>query len=158
MTTLHHEHLVRINDPGNPVGQWLTREQLWEGLRHTILAPQSIDASIDAAAIQQPQPNQLSREIRRGRVTTVDRVELEEQQCLTIHADATSAFAGSTLTIRIEEPAPGMLFVRFVYALHGLSSDHTDDEDAARRCAYQQSDIERIRQARRFAASAGTRH
>jgi hypothetical protein len=39
MTTLRHEHLVRIIDPANAIGQWLTRDQLWEGLRHTVLAP-----------------------------------------------------------------------------------------------------------------------
>lgn len=158
MTVLHHEHLVRINDPANVIGQWLTRDQLWEGLRHTVLAPQSIDASIDAATVKETAPTQLHREIRRGGATMTDRVDLAHHESMTIHADQTSMFAGSTLTIRIEEPAPGMLFVRFTYELCGLEDGRSEEEDAARCSAYQQSDIERVRQARRFAAAEGTRH
>ena len=158
MPSLRHEHLVRINDPANRIGRWLTREQLWEGLCRTILAPQSIDASIDSATVRETEPNRLARKIRRGRATTLDWVELRKDECLTIHADGASVFAGSTLTIRIEEPAPGMLFVRFTYELHGLEAERTDEEDQARRSAYQQSDIERVRQARRFAAEDGVRH
>jgi Domain of unknown function (DUF1857) len=156
--TLHHEHLVRINDPANVVGQWLTRNQLWEGLRHTILAPQSIDPSIDRATVRPLPPDQLCRELHRGSAMMADRVVLLQERSLTIHADANSAFAGSTLRIDIEEPAPGMLFVRFTYDLIGLESDRTDEEDAARRAAYLQSDIERIRQARKFVAQSGTQH
>lgn len=156
--SLHHEHLVRINDPGNVMGTWLTRAQLWQGLRHTVLAPQSIDASIDAATIRETSPGQLSREIRRGRATLIDRVVLSIDDGFTIHADDTSIFAGSTLKISIEEPAPGMLFVRFTYDLVGLETERTDEEDDARRSAYQQSDIERVRQARKFVARDGTLH
>jgi hypothetical protein len=155
MTTLRHEHLVRINDPANVIGEWLTREQLWEGLRHTVMAPQSIDSSIDAVTIRESAPSRLHREIRRGGATMIDRVDLAQHESLTIHADQTSMFAGSTLTIRIEEPAPGMLFVRFTYEVRGLEDERSDEEDTARCSAYQQSDIERVRQARRFVA---TRH
>ena len=158
MSTLHHEHLVRINDPANVTGEWLTRDQLWEGLRHTVLAPRSIDTSIDAAKVRETAPSRLHREIRRGGATMIDRVDLAHHESLTIHADHTSMFAGSTLTIRIEEPAPGMLFVRFTYELCGLEAERSEEEDAARCLAYQQSDIERVRQARRFAAGEGTRH
>ena len=158
MGNLHHEHLVRINDPANLAGQWLTRNQLWEGLRHTILAPQTIDPSIDPATVRALPPDQVCRELHRGHAKMNDRVVLSDEASLTIHADQNSRFAGSTLKIDIEEPAPGMLFVRFTYDVVGLESDRNDEEDAARRSAYQQSDIERIRQARRFVAEGGTRH
>lgn len=158
VSSLRHEHLVRINDPDNAICRWLTREQLWEGLHRTILVPKSIDASIDAATVRETEPNRLTREIRRGRATLSDWVEVTKHERLTIHADRAGAFAGSTLTIQIEEPAPGMLFVRFTYELHGLESDRTDEEDHARRSAYQQSDIERVRQARKFAEEQGVRH
>ena len=46
--SLHHEHIVRINDPANITGAWLTREQLWAGLHHTVLAPELLDKSIDS--------------------------------------------------------------------------------------------------------------
>jgi len=147
---LHHEHLVRINDPANPSGAWLTRKQLWEGLRHTVLMPQSLDDSIDEASVRTAADGTLQRHIRRGAATLIDAVELLDQVSLTIRADAAGVFAGSTLTIRIEEPAPEMLFVRFTYDLIGLEPQRTEEEDHARRDAYQASDIERVRVARRY--------
>ena len=64
---LHHEHIVRINDPANAAGAWLTREQLWAGLQHTVLAPELLDGSIDSASIEEIVPGRLRRAIRRGR-------------------------------------------------------------------------------------------
>jgi hypothetical protein len=64
---LHHEHIVRINDPANVAGAWLTREQLWAGLHPTVVAPQLLDETIDSASIEEVMPGRLRREIRRGR-------------------------------------------------------------------------------------------
>lgn len=147
---LHHEHIVRINDPANGAGAWLTREQLWAGLRHTVLVPELLDESIDSASIQEIMPGRLRRQIHRGRSATSDEVELVPNECLRIRADATGAFTGSTLTIRIEEPAPEMLFVRFTYHVCGLEEVRDEQEDSARCSAYHSLDIERIREVRRF--------
>lgn len=149
--SLHHEHIVRINDPANAAGAWLTRAQLWAGLQHTVLAPELLDESIDSASIEEIVPGRLRREIRRGRSASNDEVELVPNESLRIRADAAGAFAGSTLTIRIEEPAPEMLFVRFTYDLCGLEEARDEQEDTARCSAYHESDIERIRHVRRFA-------
>jgi Domain of unknown function (DUF1857) len=150
IVNLHHEHLVRINDPANPVGVWLSREQLWAGLHHTIMTPQVLDESIDAASIESVGKHTVRREIRRGKQTLIDEVDLVEGESLTIRADTQGVFAGSTLAIRIEEPAPEVFFVRFVYDVCGLTEVRDQEEDTARRAAYQASDIERVRQARRF--------
>ena len=150
--TLHHEHIVRINDPANVAGAWLTREQLWAGLQHTVLAPELLDETIDSASIEEIGPSRLRREIRRGRRATHDEVELVPNESLQIRADAAGEFAGSTLTIRIEEPAPQMLFVRFTYDVCGLEEVRDEEEDNARCSAYRSSDIDRIRQARRYAS------
>lgn len=149
---LHHEHIVRINDPANSTGAWLTREQLWAGLRHTVLDPRALDESIDWADVEEIMPGKLRRHIRRGHSSTADEVDLIPNQSLRISADASGMFAGSTLTICIEEPAPEMLFVRFTYEVCGLEEVRDELEDNARCSAYQTSDIERIRQARRYAA------
>ncbi|HEX2494092.1 MAG TPA: AtaL-like protein [Steroidobacter sp.] len=150
---LHHEHIVRINDPANPSAARLTREQLWQGLRHTVLAPQVLDESIDAAFVSEIDPRRLRRSIRRGRTSISEEVELAPNDFIQITADG-GAFAGSTLTMRIEEPAPEMLFVRFSYVICGLAEVRDAEEDSARCCAYQNSDIDRIRAARRYAARA----
>jgi hypothetical protein len=154
-SALHHEHIVRINDPANLAGAWLTREQLWAGLQRTVLAPELLDESIDSASIQEIVPGRLRREIRRGRHASNDEVELVPNESLRIRADASGTFAGSTLTIRIEEPAPEMLFVRFTYDVYGLEEVRDEQEDSARCSAYHDSDVERIRQVRRFALLSG---
>ena len=147
---LHHEHIVRINDPDNVAGAWLTREQLWAGLHHTVVAPELLDETIDSASIEEITPGRLRREIRRGRSAMNDEVELVPNESLRIRADAAGAFAGSTLTICIEEPAPEMLFVRFTYDVCGLEDTRDEQEDTARCSAYHSLDIERIREVRRF--------
>ena len=147
---LHHEHIVRINDPANLAGAWLTREQLWAGLHHTVVAPEMLDETIDSASVEEIVPGRLRREIRRGRSAMSDEVELVPNESLRIRADDAGAFAGSTLTIRIEEPAPEMLFVRFTYDVCGLEDPRDEQEDNARCSAYHSLDIERIREVRRF--------
>ena len=151
MTVFRHEHLVRINDAGIDQSLWLTRRQLWNGLRHTVLAPQAMDNTIEAADIRETSPDVYSREIRRGTIIASDEATLVTDQSLRICADVRSEFCGSSLTIRIEEPAPQMLFVRFIYEVVGIG-ERCEEEDIARRSAYRASDIERIREARRHAA------
>ena len=124
-------------------------------MQRTVLAPELLDESIDSASIQEIMPGKLRREIRRGGSATSDEVELVPNESLRIRADTRGAFAGSTLTIRIEEPAPEMLFVRFTYDVCGLEELRDEQEDSARCSAYHSSDIERIRQARRFALLSG---
>jgi hypothetical protein len=151
---LRYEHLIRINDPANLAGSWLTRSQLWAGLHYTVIEPQVLDESIDWASIDETSPGRLQRRIRRGRLVMADEVELICGESLCIRANAAVPFAGSTLTMRIEEPDTEMLFVRFLYEISGLAPLRDEREDNARRCAYQASDAERIRQVRRHAAAA----
>jgi hypothetical protein len=153
-TFIRHEHLVRINDPANAAGVWLTRAQLWEGLRHTVAVPQALDESIETAAVLECSPTLLKRELRRSGSSAFDEVDLIENESIVIRADANSPFCGSRLTIRIEEPQAEMLFVRFTYELHGLEPDRESEEDTTRFCAYEAYDIERVRAARRHAACA----
>jgi Domain of unknown function (DUF1857) len=147
---LRHEHIIRINDPANVAGEWLTREQLWQGLLHTVHVPQELDASIEAAIIESVSPRTLRRKIHRGSQVIADEVALLPYETLQVRADAASVFAGSTLTIRIEEPAPEMLFLRFTYELYGLESSRDQAEDTARCSAYQNANIDRVRAARQY--------
>jgi hypothetical protein len=123
-------------------------------LRHTVLAPQALDESIDLASVQEQANGIWERRIHRSSAVSIDEVMLVPEESLTIRAHAQTLFGGSTLTIRIEEPAPEMLFVRFRYQLLNLAADRTDKEDTARRSAYTASDVARIREVRRYAARA----
>jgi hypothetical protein len=151
---LRHEHLITVNEPDTPHSERLTREQLRFGLRHTVEVPQTLDPSIDAAHVRQLAPGVLARAISRGALTARDEVHFKDDDTIEIRADAAGAFAGSRLTIRIEEPTPQMLCVRFTYLLYGIPAARDEKEDAARRSAYEYHDAERIRAARRHAASA----
>lgn len=149
---LRYEHLVRVNDQTVPRSAWLTRPQLWDGLHHTIMVPQSIDPSIDAATIDSKTTLLIQRRIRRGQTVVTDEVQLAFERSFIIRFDPFDGFAGSSLIVRIEEPAPLALFVRFIYELSSMQVS-TAEEDQARRSAYQASDIDRMRAARQFIAS-----
>lgn len=147
---LRYEHLIRINEPSLAPSYWLTRQQLWEGLKHTVLTPQSMDDSIDETTLRELSPQTLRREIRRGPRISIDEVSLVAERSLTVRSTE-AEFGGSTLTLQIEEPEPQMLFVRFVYELFGLTEPRSEEEDNARRSAYESADIERIRAVLRYA-------
>jgi hypothetical protein len=62
--------------------------------------------------------------------------------------------AGASLVIRIEEPQPGQLFLRFEYQLQAASADDAVGElDEYRKSAYREADIDTVRMIRQLAAS-----
>jgi len=149
---LRHEHLIRINDPSDTGRRWLTRTQLWNGLLRTILEPQILDESIDSASVEEIAPGRLRRRIQRGALILADEVEVLDEDALRIVADSAGAFAGSCMTMQIEEPDREILFVRFTYEIYGLPEIRNEEEDNARCSAYRVFDTERIRQVRMYAA------
>jgi hypothetical protein len=150
-----HEHLVRINDPAIPADDWLSRPQLWTGLWQTVVAPFGCDPTLDDCRVQTHGDRYVTRELVRGGAVVRDRVESNEFEWLRIRLDPEGPHAGSSLEIRIEEPAPGALFVRFVYELEGpVAAQVGDDEAGALRAAYEAADVDRVRQARVHAARA----
>ena len=48
---MNFEHLIAINDPGNPLIPPLSREQLWEGLLHRIENPLPFLPGLESCAI-----------------------------------------------------------------------------------------------------------
>jgi hypothetical protein len=60
---------------------------------------------------------------------------------------------GGRLSMRIEEPAPGELFVRFSYELHHDVSRVEDYFNEFRKSAYVEADIDTVRMIRQMAAS-----
>lgn len=146
-----HEHLVRINDPATAPEALLTREQLWTGLWQTIVAPYAFDPTVDECVVDDVGADRLARRLVRGGVAVTDEVEIVPTDSLIVRLDPAGAHAGSSLCIRIEEPAPEMLFVRFTYELCGQPA-LPGEQASALRAAYEASDVDRIRQVRRYAA------
>jgi hypothetical protein len=109
------EHLVEINDFLNPLVETLTRESLWKGLLHSVEDPAEFLAAIDEVKILEQRTDGLDRELHFGRTVIRDHVRLKPQQEIEIRCDATPTIPAARKVMRIEEPAPGELFVRFLY-------------------------------------------
>ncbi len=145
---MRYEHLVQINDPGRPDIRPLSREQLWRGLVLRAARPELFDASIDATrTVEEDAARQLS-EVRRGAATVTERVELAPDAQVTLTVVGGSGLCGSRLELRIEEPVPHALFVRFVYEVAGEELPTDEGELSALRQAYYFADLETVRHIR----------
>jgi hypothetical protein len=94
----------------------------------------------------------VERALRYGDTVIRDRVSYLPQMQVHYHVPQQNDIPMSDLTMTIEEPQPGVLFVRFIY------DDHKTGEEPAeafynefRRSAYQEADIDTIRTVRELA-------
>jgi hypothetical protein len=152
---MQFEHLVQVNDPLMPLLDPLTRTQLWTGLVRQAEDPAGFMPALDRCRILERRNNYLKRELTFGRHVFVDHVALLPQERVRYDSDIEGAHAGSHLTVTIEEPGPGLLWVRFQYRTVSHAAGGGDDEqvDGARRAAYKEADIDTIRRIRQLAAA-----
>jgi hypothetical protein len=146
-------HLVEINDPLNPLIDPLTREQLWRGLVLRAEQPGKFIPWLDGCDIVERTPASISRRSRYGEVVISDAVRFMPQQSIHYQVPAQADIPASDLYVTIEEPQPGLLFVRFAY------DDGAPEAEGAeafynefRRSAYQEADINTIRVIRELVA------
>jgi hypothetical protein len=150
---MRFEHLLQINDPLLPRIAALSREQLWRGLARRVEEPVLFMPGLDACTILERRENYVKRELRFGAIRFVDHVHLDPGRRIRYDSDLADPHAGSSLTVAIEEPTPGTLWVRFVYdTVPADASDAGPDYDEARRSAYRVADVEAIRRIRDWAA------
>lgn len=147
-------HLVEINDPLNPLIDPLTRDQLWRGLMLRASCPKLFVPWLDACDIVHRSADAVDRELRYGDVVIRDHVTFLPQQQVQYHVPAQQDIPPSRLNMTIEEPQPGLLFVRFEY--DDASPDIAGTTEAFynefRRSAYQESDIDTIRMIRQLSS------
>jgi len=89
----------------------------------------------------------LLRELDFGPATIRDRVTMAEAQWVCFDIVPSPSSAGGSLTINIEEPQPGFLFLRFAYRT-ALASTPDSEERAYLeyvKSAYHQSDVDCVR-------------
>ena len=154
---MRYEHLVQINDLERPDLPLLERQQLWSGLLARAERPALFDDSVDAAHSLSREADRLELEIVRGSSTTRATAILRAGAAIEIGVGAGSVFAGSALTIAIEEPAPRALFLRFTYELRGPGVPVDEAELGALRQAYYYADLELVRRIRALVpGAAGT--
>jgi len=141
------EHLVEINDPGNPLVPSMTRAQLWQGLMLRAEDATPFLPGLDACVILQRQEQTLLRRLYFGNTAIHDRVTWQEAEWICFAVEPSSDHAGGTLTIAIEEPADEHLFLRFTYAT--TLGEQASDADAGYadyvKSAYHESDLETVR-------------
>lgn len=139
-------HLIQINDPLHPLVEPLTRAQLWRGLVLRAEQPGLFMAHLDDCTIFDKTADSLSRTLRYGTLTISDTVTFLPLLQVHYQVPAQGEIGASSMRMRIEEPEPEALFVRFEY-----DTDQAEDpagEEAFynefRRSAYQEADIDTI--------------
>jgi hypothetical protein len=148
------EHLIEINDPLNPLLDTLTREQLWRGLVMRAESPKLFVPHLDECAISEREPGGFARSLRYGDLVVKDRVILTPLSQVRYEVPAQGEISASSLTMTIEAPTEGVLWVRFLYDDgHAESLDEANKMyDEFKKSAYEEADIDTIRILRELAA------
>jgi hypothetical protein len=139
---MNFEHLIEINDPNNMLLEPMSRNQLWQGLVLRAETPELSVMGLDACVMLDRRIDYLKRELRFGRLRIQDEVFMTPMEEIRYEVMASENFPASTLVMRIEEPFPGRLFVRFLY-----SSQQEQDDEMVRdhlKQAYIQSDNDTV--------------
>lgn len=151
---MHFEHLIEINDPGNPLIVPLSRAELWQGLLYRVENPVPFLPGLDSCAILERHPTVLQRELRFGGTVIHDRVDLEDGRWVRFSIAPSESHAGGELTISIEEPETDRFFLRFAYRT--TLAEGAPSEDAGYveyiKSAYHASDVDCVRLIRILAA------
>jgi hypothetical protein len=152
------EHLIQINDPGNPLIESLTRKQLWQGLMHRVEDPLPFLPGLESCTILERQATGLKRELNFGAALIHDQVTYEDNLWVRFDIPATESHAGGSLTITIEEPAEGHLFLRFAYQTTLAEAKFSEDKAYVEyvKSAYHESDVDTVRIIRTLAAGGKT--
>lgn len=152
---MRFEHLVEINDPGNPALEPLTADQLWQGLVLRAEEPELFVLGLDRAEVTGRGDGWLDRTLHFGQAKIHDRVVFEPRSAVRYETAATAEHAGGTLSMRIETPGPGALLVRFTYETTMPAVDASGDDRYAEivKSAYHEADLDTVRKIREIAHS-----
>lgn len=141
-------HLIQINDPLNPLIDDMTREELWSGLVLRAEAPHLFMSHLDACDLSDKTDTSVRRVLHYGALKIHDIVSYEPLLRVHYQVPAQGEIPTSSMSMTIEEPQQGVLFVRFEYD-DGSPEEVAGSEEAFynqfRRSAYEEADIDTIR-------------
>lgn len=151
---MHFEHLIQINDLQNPLLPTLTRDEVWSGLLHRVEDATPFLPGLESCTILQRKADHLLRELNFGAARIHDKVTLAHSHWVRFEILPSEHHAGGSLTITIEEPEPGALFLRFAYATTFATDPNSEDRAYMDyvKSAYHQSDMDCVRIIRTLAA------
>ncbi len=158
------EHLVQINDTGLTTLQPLSRAQLWEGLVARAYHPTDFVIGLESCEIIREvtllETTTLHRTLDFGAFKMQDTLMLLALQRTTIAVDATPMFSASSMSIAIEEPAPGNLFLRFTYEWEENDASTALDLTTLeiRKQAYKNADLDTVQRIREMAHDSPPHH
>lgn len=115
---MRFEHLIQINDAGNPLLMPMTRAELWRGLVARARTPQSFPLGPDRCELVsggEGDAQPLRRQVHFGGLVIDDHVRFDTEQSLHFEPLPREDMPSVRLSITIEEPSAGALFLRFVY-------------------------------------------
>ena len=151
---MRFEHLIEVNDLTNPMLDEVSRAQLWQGLCLRVEQPALFIPHLDACDITSRSDTGLTRRLRFGELLVEDSVHLHASHLIRIEVPAQQEIPASMMSMQIEEPAAGRLFVRFIYQdANDAATDAANKMyDDFRRSAYLEADLEAVRLIRDLAA------
>lgn len=148
------EHLIQINDASNPLIVALSREQLWAGLQRRVDDPLPFLPGLESCVFLERTADTCQRQLNFGASTIRDQVSMKRLEWVRFDIEPSASHAGGRLTIRIEEPQDGALFLRFTYQTSLAESGPPEDSAYVEyvKSAYHASDIDTVRIIRTLAA------
>lgn len=113
-----YEHVVSMStDPAH--GSGISRRQIWDGLVDTVRSPQDYDQTLSDVAVTFCHDGIWHRSYRRFGCEFKERATAHDEGLVTFVTLSPEDVRSSSLTISLEEPAPGFLCLRFVHELRG---------------------------------------
>lgn len=144
---MKYEHLVQMFHP-HLENAGLNRVQLWRGLVMRAEQPQQFDENISSATLLSREEGVLQREIRFGDLVVRERIHFVEMESVHYHTEPSDQHIGGQMSMCIEEPNEGQLFIRFTY-VNDLPEESatTDSNDPSYfvpylKSAYHQADMQ----------------
>lgn len=143
---------MQINDARDPRVTPLTRDQLWRGLVLRAEFPRTFVPWLDACEVEHAGAD-LLRTLRFGAQIVHDRVVFDAKELVSFETLDQGDDRAFRMSMRIEEPAPGALFVRFTYDARSPEHSADDPHSGAIKEAYRLADIDTVFRIRQLADS-----
>jgi len=146
---MQFEHLVQVNELSDSSILKLSRKQLWQGLLGRARQPDLFLEALEGFSLLEDTGAYIRRELNFPNLIVNDEVWLVDLQEIRITITPTEQVAGGDLSIKIEEPEPEALFVRFSYTTPPAPGATDNGEyDQYIQQAYMQTDIGTVRMIR----------